>query len=89
MLAPSDALSKARTYLGEVIPEFSALEPKVEEMILSHDSSTWNITFYARNGSISNPSTVAEMLNNPKIEKVVAISANDGALVAVRNPSPF
>jgi hypothetical protein len=89
MLAPSEALGKARVYLGEVIPDFAALEPKVEEMVLTHDSSAWNITFYARSGTISKPETVADMLSNPKIEKVVSVGANDGALIAVRNPSPF
>jgi phage pi2 protein 07 len=89
MLAPNEVLVKARVYLGEVIPEFAALEPKVEEMVLAHDSSTWNITFYARSKNISKPETVADMLSNPRIEKVVSVAANDGALIAVRNPAQF
>jgi phage pi2 protein 07 len=89
MLAPSEALVKARVYLGEVIPEFAALDPKVEEMVLAHDSSMWNITFYARNVNSQKPTTVADMLSNPRIEKVVAVRADDGTLIAVRNPPPF
>jgi len=29
MLAPSEALNKARVYLDEVVPDFAALQPKV------------------------------------------------------------
>jgi hypothetical protein len=89
MLAPSEALGKARIYLGEVIPDFAALEPKVEEMVLTPDSSIWNITFYARSGNNPKPTTVADIFANPRIEKVVAVSANDGTLIAVRNPPSF
>jgi hypothetical protein len=86
MLAPSEALVKARIYLGEVIPEFAALEPKVDEMVLANNSSRWEITFYARSGTNPKPATVADLFNNPRIEKVVAVNAEDGALLAVTNP---
>lgn len=86
MLAPSEALVKARVYLGEIIPEFAALDPKVEEMVLANNASNWEITFYARNGNNPKPTTMADLLTNPRVEKVVAVSADDGALIAVRNP---
>jgi hypothetical protein len=90
MLAPSEAVDKARTYLGEVIPEFAALEPKVEEMVLAPDSSEWKITFYAFGGGEKKKATsLADMLRWQRIEKVVSVGAEDGALIAVRNPLPF
>jgi phage pi2 protein 07 len=87
MLAPSEALSKARVYLGEVVPEFAALQPKVDEMVLAPDSSKWIITFFAQAGGNRKAETVADLLSNPRIEKVISIAADDGSLVAVRNPS--
>jgi phage pi2 protein 07 len=87
MLAPSEVLVKARVYLGEVIPEFAALEPKVDEMVLTKDSSKWEITFIARSGGNPKAETVADLLSNPRIEKVISVTADDGSLVAVRNPS--
>jgi len=50
MLAPSEALNKARVYLDEVVPDFAALQPKVDEMVLAPDSSKWIITFFAQTG---------------------------------------
>ena len=86
MLAPSEALGKARIYLGEVIPDFAALEPRVEEMVLAPDSSEWKITFSAYDEK-EKPSSLAHILRQ-RIEKVVSVGA-DGAFIAVRNPHPF
>lgn len=89
MLAPSEVLVKARIYLDEVLPEFAALEPKVDEMVLTPDASKWIITFFAKTGGDRKAETVADLLSNPRIEKVVSVASDDGSLVAVRNPAPF
>jgi hypothetical protein len=90
MLAPSEAIDKARVYLGEVVPEFAALEPKVEEMVLVPKSSEWKITFYALKGvQKADATSLADLLRWQRVEKVVSVGADDGALIAVRNPPPF
>jgi hypothetical protein len=90
MLAPGELIDKARTYLGEVVPEFAALGPKVEEMVLTPDSSEWKITFYVYSGDLdAKVTSLADIINRRKIEKVVSIAPDDGALIAVRNPPPF
>jgi hypothetical protein len=89
MLEPSEVLVKARIYLGEVLPEFAALEPKVDEMVLTPDSSKWIITFFAKPEGERKAETIADLLSRPRIEKVVSVASDDGSLVAVRNPAPF
>ena len=90
MLAPSEALNKARVYLDEVVPDFAALQPKVDEMVLSLDKSNWIITFSAQTGGNPKAETIADILKNRRIEKQISIAVEDGSLVAVRNPSvPF
>ncbi len=90
MLAPSEALVKARIYLGEIIPDFAAMEPKVEEMVLAPDSSEWKITFYTYDGEEkTSAATLAGLLRTHKIKKVVSVGADDGSLIGVRNPPPF
>ncbi|MGA2167628.1 MAG: hypothetical protein ABSG62_05410 [Terracidiphilus sp.] len=90
MLAPNEVLSKARVYLGEVVPDFAALQPKVDEMVLSLDKSSWIITFSAQTGGNTKAETIADILKNRRIEKQVLIAVEDGSLVAVRNPPvPF
>jgi hypothetical protein len=90
MLAPNEVIDKARTYLGEVVPEFAALEPKVEEMVRVPNSSEWKVTFYALKGVEKTDATsLADLLRWRRIEKVVSVGADDGALIAVRNPPPF
>lgn len=90
MIAPNEALGKARIYLGEVMPEFAALEPSVEEMVIAPDSSKWIITFSALSSpEKSEENTLADLLRFHKIRKVVSIGADDGSLIAVRNPAPF
>jgi hypothetical protein len=89
MLAPREAISKARAYLGEVLPDFALLEPKVDEMVLATDSSKWIITFVAQAGGTQKAESLADLLSNRKIEKVISVGSEDGSLVAVRNPEPF
>lgn len=88
MIAPSQAVKKARGYLEDVIPEFAALKPKVEEIVRTPDSSTWKITFYAHSDDTPQAATLADLLRRRRIEKVVSVSAKDGALIAVSNPVP-
>jgi len=93
MLAPRDALGKARTYLEEVIPEFAALDPKVDEMKLSpHEINTqkWVITFYAPTEDNPKVETLADVIRRQRVEKVVSLDAEDGHLLFVGPPGlPF
>ena len=90
MLAPSELIGKAQLYLGEIIPDFAALDPRVEEMVLDKNSANWNITFCALSSpEKSQENTLADLLRFHKIRKVVSVGADDGSLVAVRNPAPF
>jgi hypothetical protein len=90
MLAPAEAIDKAQSYLGEVIPDFAALRPQVEEMVLDKDSANWNITFCALSGPEKvQENTLADLLRLHKIRKIVSIGAADGSFIAVRNPTPF
>jgi hypothetical protein len=91
MLAPREVLDKARTYLGEVIPDFAALDPKVEEMGLSSDlagTPKWVITFYAHAGESPKIGSLADVIRRQRIEKVVSIDPEDGHLISVSNPGP-
>jgi hypothetical protein len=91
MLEPSEVLVKARTYLGEVIPEFAALNPKVDEMELSHymtEMRKWIITFYAHSGDNPKVGSLADVIRRQRIEKVVSVDAEDGHLISVSNPGP-
>lgn len=90
MLAPSEVIGKARTYLGEVIPDFAAMDPMVEEMVLDKDSAHWNITFCTLSSpEKSQKNTLADLLRLHKIRKIVSVGAEDGSFIAVRNPTPF
>jgi hypothetical protein len=90
MLEPKEVLGRARQYLTEVMPEFAKLEPKVEEMSLGQDllgKSRWRITFYVYSEKNGDPNSLADLVSRQRIEKVVSIAPNDGALIAVENPS--
>jgi nitroreductase len=90
MLAPKEALSKARVYLDEVLPDFAELGPKVEEMTLGsdmHGRQRWRITFYAYRGDAGRVETLADIVRRDRIEKVVSVASEDGSLIAVENPS--
>ena len=70
MLAPSDAIDRAHSYLGEVIPDFAALEPRVEEMVLDKDSANWNITFCALSSpEKSQENTLADLLRKNRYSR--------------------
>jgi hypothetical protein len=85
MLAPKEAVAKARDYLQEVIPDFAALQPKVDQIERTPDS--WKITFYAQTGE--GAATLHDLMARRRIEKVVSVSVQDGALFAVSNPLPL
>jgi hypothetical protein len=90
MLAPSEVIGKAQSYLGEVIPDFAALNPNVEEMELDKNTASWNITFCALSGpEKTEQNSLADLLRTRRVRKVVSVGVEDGALVAVRNPAPF
>ena len=86
MLAPKDAIEKARGYLEDVVPDFAALHPQVEEILRTPDSSEWKITFYAHTGSSAEAPTLADLIARRRIEKVVSVSSQDGSLISVSNP---
>jgi len=84
----TQAMDKARGYLEEFIPEFAASDPKVEEIILTPDSSTWKITLYAIKSDRTERGTLADLLRFRRTEKIVSIGAQDGALIGISNPVP-
>jgi hypothetical protein len=86
MLAPKEIIAKSRDYLDAVTPEFAALDPKIEEMKLTPDSSQWRILFFAHSADNPKVATVADLLNRKRIEKEVVVAAEDGSLIAVKNP---
>jgi len=86
MLDVGDAIVKAKTYLTVIMPEYVALEPKVEEMELSDDMSKWEIKFSARPASDPKADSLADLFRPQEIRKVVAVRADDGSFVAVTNP---
>jgi hypothetical protein len=88
MISPREAVEKAHKYLEDVIPDFAALRPKVEGIERSSDSSVWKVTFSAQTSDDSKFATLTELLRYRRIEKVVSVSTEDGALVAVANPFP-
>jgi hypothetical protein len=88
VIAAKDAIQKALGYLQEVVPEFAALEPQVEEIVRSSNSAVWTITFSALTGDDSKAKTLAELLRFRRIRKVVSVSTEDGALISVTNPLP-
>jgi hypothetical protein len=88
VIAAKEAIRMALGYLQEVVPEFSMLEPQVEEIVRSSDSSVWTITFSALTGDNSKAKTLAELLRFRRVRKVVSVSTKDGALISVTNPLP-
>ena len=88
MLDASQAMERARKYLEEFVPDFAAMDPRVEEIALSPDSSAWRVKLYAYTGDRSEAATLAELLRFRRIEKVISISAQDGALIGIKNPIP-
>jgi hypothetical protein len=93
MLEPKEVVGKARKYLADLMPEFAQLDPKVEEITLGQDllgKSRWRITFYVYPDKDGEPNSLADLVRRQRIEKVVSVSPDDGALIAVENPSlPF
>ena len=88
MLAPNEVVEMAKSYLGQVVPEFAALNPHVDEMVLTPESPEWRITFYAERGDTKpEPTSLAHLLQSPRIFKTVVIGATDGELIAIRNPN--
>jgi phage pi2 protein 07 len=85
MLAVAEVIGKARTYLGEVVPEFAALQPKVEEAEFSKELSNWTVTFSLPEGSNRKAASLADLLRNPRSAKAVSLEAEDGTLIAVKN----
>ena len=88
MLDAGQAVSKAQEYLKQFIPDFAILQPRVEEIVLVPDSSSWRIRFYAYSGDPSKAATLADLMRFRRIEKIVLISAQDGGLIGISNPAP-
>jgi hypothetical protein len=91
MLDASEVVDKAREYLDIIMPEFAALKPQVEEMALLQDQapSRWKITFLARLSGKPKAESLSDLLGRQTVEKVVYLFADDGGLVAVRNPDSY
>jgi hypothetical protein len=73
--------------LDEIMPEYVALHPDVEEFQLYPDSDRWEITFRAKNPEPSNGSRGLGSVFFPFVYKVVSVSASDGSLISIKNPS--
>lgn len=86
MLEPKEVIDKARIHLRDVLPEFAALQPKVDEVAKSPNSSEWKISFVAYCEDRPESQSLADILRRRRIEKVVSVDAEDGALIAVKNP---
>lgn len=81
-------MAKAEKYLGQFIPDFAALNPKVDEITLAPNGSSWVIGLYAYTGDQSQAATLADLLKFRRIRKVVVVSAEDGSLLGISNPTP-
>jgi hypothetical protein len=89
MLAVNEIIGKAKIYLNEVVPQFASLQPNIEEMVLVDGESQWRITFQASPARKQAAESIADLVQRQTVEKVVEIGADDGSLIAVRNPYPF
>jgi len=87
MVDVSEAIVKARTYLTVIMPEYSELQPKVEQMELSNDKSKWEITFSAKPIDKPQSESLADIFRPQTIQKVVAVRTDDGSFIAVTNPT--
>jgi hypothetical protein len=87
VLPANEVVEKARDYLGQVVPEFAALNPKLDEMVFTPEASEWRITFYAHQGDLNpEPKSLADIIRSNKVLKSVVVGAEDGSLIAIRNP---
>jgi len=96
MITPSDAIGMGRGYLAEVVPDFYALNPVVDEILLvpkrgDQANGEWRVFFTAKieEKPKKRPETLADVIRTRKIDKMVALDAEEGALIAVRNGSSF
>lgn len=85
MLEAGEAVSKAKVYLNEIMPEFVQLKPQVDEMELSESPKSWRITFVARLGETDKSESLADLVRRRTIQKIVEVGANDGAFISVKN----
>ncbi len=84
MINVEKAVDIALSVLTKIMPDYAALKPEVDEFALSKDGSFWNVTFRAKNPE---PNPFGGQVFYPYKDKVVQIKANDGELIAIRNPS--
>lgn len=90
MLEPKEAVGRARQFLADIMPEFAELDPKVEEIRLGQDAlgnPRWWITFYAHPEINGEPNSLADLVKQRRIEKVVSIAPDNGSLISIDNPS--
>jgi len=87
MVTIDQAVKNAQNSLSIIMPSFISLEPEVEEFRLSEESDEWIITFRAKNPDPTEQGSGMGSVFIPFVEKVVAVSASNGSVVAVRNPS--
>ena len=87
MVSIKEAVDKSKKILDEVMPEYVALNPDVEQFQLSSDGGKWEITFKAKNPEPTNGSRGLGSVFFPFVYKVVSVSTSDGFLISVRNPT--
>ena len=87
MVTIDKAVEIANDNLGKIMPDFSKLNPSVEEFGLSKDGEGWVITFRAKNPDPTEAASGMGSVFIPFLEKVVRVAVANGNLVSVRNPS--
>ncbi len=83
MVDVETAVKIALSELAKVMPDYLALNPRVEEFERSDDGKLWNVTFRAKNpdqGEVHN-------VFYPYRDKLVQIQTSNGELIAIRNPT--
>lgn len=86
MVEIEKAVEISRKGLGRIMPQFSHLDPEVAEFDFAQQTSTWEVTFRAKNPRPTGQEDASQAFYAPFIEKVAVVSASDGQLLSIRNP---
>jgi hypothetical protein len=87
MVTIDKAVEIAQQNMVKIMPDFTKLQPNVEEFGLSSDGEEWIITFRAKNPEPTETKHGMGSVFIPFIEKVVRVEVSNGTLRSVRNPS--
>jgi hypothetical protein len=82
----SEAASKAKEHLTEVMPELKNETLQLEELEAPPNGTRWRFVFSATPTVPVKPSSLLDTISSfRRVAKSVEIESADGALVAVRN----